>query len=64
MSGLKQSGFTESSLLGNQQAAPAIKRGPPWKKLLQYWPAAGFVDTAIGCFMKPEVADAATEVWA
>ncbi|WP_246429877.1 conjugal transfer protein TrbF, partial [Prosthecomicrobium pneumaticum] len=28
------------------------------------WPAAGFVDTEIGCFMKPEVADAATEVFA
>ncbi|HSI39080.1 MAG TPA: hypothetical protein VLA00_00860 [Xanthobacteraceae bacterium] len=28
------------------------------------WPAAGFVDTEIGCFMKPEVAYAATEVWA
>jgi hypothetical protein len=26
------------------------------------WPAAGFVDTEIGCFMKPEVADAETEV--
>jgi predicted dithiol-disulfide oxidoreductase (DUF899 family) len=26
------------------------------------WPAAGFVDTEIGCFMKPEVADATTEV--
>jgi hypothetical protein len=29
-----------------------------------YWPAAGFVDTEIGCFMKREVAYAATEVWA
>ena len=28
------------------------------------WPAAGFVDTEIGCFMKPEVAYAATTVWA
>jgi hypothetical protein len=28
------------------------------------WPAAGFVDTEIGCFMKLEVAYAATEVWA
>ena len=27
------------------------------------WPAAGFVDTEIGCFMKPEVAYAATTVW-
>ncbi|GLK74450.1 hypothetical protein GCM10017643_45680 [Ancylobacter dichloromethanicus] len=33
-------------------------------KLIFAWPAAGFVDTAIGCFMKPEVADAATEVFA
>lgn len=29
-----------------------------------FWPAAGFVDTAIGCFMKPEVAYAAKTVWA
>ncbi|WP_371125921.1 NAD(P)/FAD-dependent oxidoreductase [Bosea sp. (in: a-proteobacteria)] len=29
-----------------------------------YWPAAGFVDTEIGCFMKPEVADAAKTIWA
>ncbi len=28
------------------------------------WPAAGFVDTEIGCFLKPEVAYAATEIWA
>ncbi len=28
------------------------------------WPAAGFVDTEIGCFMKPEVAYEATTVWA
>jgi transposase len=28
------------------------------------WPAAGIVDTAIGCFMKPEVSYATTEVWA
>ncbi|WP_376988017.1 hypothetical protein [Bosea sp. R86505] len=28
------------------------------------WPAAGFVDTEIGCFMKPEVADAAKTIWA
>ena len=28
------------------------------------WPGAGFVDTEIGCFMKPEMADATTEVWA
>ena len=28
-----------------------------------FWPAAGFVDTEIGCFMKPEVADATTEVF-
>jgi len=27
------------------------------------WPAAGFVDTEIGCFMKSEVAYAATTVW-
>jgi hypothetical protein len=27
------------------------------------WPAAGFVDTEIGCFMKPEVADGKTTVW-
>ena len=27
------------------------------------WPAAGFVDTEIGCFMKPEVAYAAKTVW-
>jgi hypothetical protein len=26
------------------------------------WPAADFVDTEIGCFMKPEVANATTEV--
>ncbi len=28
------------------------------------WPAAGFVDTEIRCFMKPEVAYAAKTVWA
>ncbi len=28
------------------------------------WPAAGFVDTKIGCFMKPEVVYAAKTVWA
>jgi hypothetical protein len=28
------------------------------------WPAAGFVDTAIGCFMKREVAYEAKTVWA
>lgn len=28
------------------------------------WPAAGFVNTEIECFMKPEVANAATEVFA
>ena len=28
------------------------------------WRAAGFVDTEIGCFMKPEVRYAATTVWA
>lgn len=28
------------------------------------WPAAGSVDTEIGCFMKWEVADAAKKVWA
>jgi len=28
------------------------------------WPVAGFVDTEIGCFMKPEVAYAAKTVWA
>ncbi len=27
------------------------------------WPAAGFVDTEIGCFMKLEVAYAAKTVW-
>ena len=27
------------------------------------WPAAGFVDTQLGCFLKPEVAYATTEVW-
>jgi hypothetical protein len=26
------------------------------------WPAAGFVDTEIGCFMKPEGGHAETEV--
>jgi hypothetical protein len=26
------------------------------------WPAAGFVDTEIGCFMKPEVANGKTTV--
>ena len=26
--------------------------------------SSGFVDTEIGCFMKPEVADATTEVFA
>lgn len=33
-------------------------------RVLPLWPAAGFVDTEIGCFMKPEVAYAATTVWA
>jgi hypothetical protein len=28
------------------------------------WPVAGFVDTEIGCFMKPEVVYAAKTVWA
>lgn len=28
------------------------------------WPAAGFVDTEIGCFMKPEVAYATKTIWA
>ena len=32
--------------------------------VIRLWPAAGFVDTEIGCFMKPEVAYAATTVWA
>jgi transposase len=35
-----------------------------WDPVGAIWPAAGFVDTEIGCFMKPEVAYAATEVWA
>jgi hypothetical protein len=30
----------------------------------ELWPAAGFVDTEIGCFMKPEVAYAAKTIWA
>ena len=30
----------------------------------EQWPAAGFVDTEIGCFMKLEVAYAAKTVWA
>ena len=30
----------------------------------KFWPAAGFVDTEIGCFMKPEVGDGTTQVWA
>jgi transposase len=30
----------------------------------KHWPAAGFVDTEIMCFMKPEVTDATTEVFA
>lgn len=34
------------------------------RALQEAWPAAGFVDTEIGCFMKPEVAYAATTVWA
>ena len=31
---------------------------------LQLWPAAGFVDTVIEGFIKPEVADAAEKIWA
>jgi hypothetical protein len=30
--------------------------------LLKMWPAAGLVDTKIGCFMKPEVRNATQEV--
>ncbi len=29
---------------------------------LSLWPAAGFVDTEIGCFLKPEVCDAKAQV--
>ena len=39
-----------------------------WERLPDFirniWPAAGFVDTEIGCFMKPEVGYAAKTVWA
>lgn len=35
----------------------AHERGPEW-------PAAGFVDSEIRCFMKPEVAYVAKTVWA
>ena len=28
------------------------------------WPAAGFVDTEIGCFIKPEVGYATKAIWA
>ena len=30
--------------------------------MIEVWPAAGFVDTEIRCFMKPEVGDAETQV--
>ncbi len=30
----------------------------------EVWPAAGSVDTEIGCFMKPEVAYTAKTIWA
>jgi putative transposase len=32
------------------------------KEMLQ-WPASGFVDAEIGCFMIPEVANGKTTVW-
>jgi hypothetical protein len=34
----------------------------PFPPLSSAWPAAGFVDTEIGCFMKPEGGHAETEV--
>ena len=46
--------------------AEAVRARDPIKAKLasEVWPAAGFVDTEIGCFMKPEVRYAATTVWA
>jgi uncharacterized protein YbjT (DUF2867 family) len=40
-----------------------VERHPTLVKQ-EEWFAAGFVDTMIGCFMKPEVADGKTTVWA
>ena len=33
-----------------------LHRVLPFRAISSFWPAAGFVDTEIGCFMKPEVA--------
>ncbi|WP_420104301.1 DUF2938 family protein [Bosea sp. (in: a-proteobacteria)] len=35
-----------------------------WARNPTFWPAAGFVDTEIGCFMKPEVGYATKAIWA
>ena len=32
-----------------------LHRVLPFRAISSFWPAAGFVDTEIGCFMKPEV---------
>ena len=47
---------------GKRIPLPSTRREDHLRVRPSHWPAAGFVDTEIGCFMKPEVADAETEV--
>jgi hypothetical protein len=50
-------------LIANESAQTKLGRAPlTVEKRLTVWPAAGFVDTQFGCFMKREVEDAKTQV--
>jgi len=54
--------MAQEELTGAQIASPFIDQRD--LRAAETWPAAGFVDTEIRCFMKPEVAYAAKTIWA